>query len=110
MCLGIPGQLVEIISLEQHRAIVEVDGVRREINIGLVMGDPGGIAVGDWVLIHVGFAMTKIDEEEAASSLAFIKQLGSVYDDEIDQFSSEPELTLVPDADGAGSHNGKVTP
>lgn len=94
MCLGIPGQLVEIISLAEHRAIVEVDGVRREVNIGLVMGDPGGIAVGEWVLIHVGFAMTKIDEEEAASSLAFIKLLGSVYDDELEQFAQEPELTV----------------
>ncbi|MDP8936505.1 MAG: HypC/HybG/HupF family hydrogenase formation chaperone, partial [Actinomycetota bacterium] len=84
MCLGIPGQLVEIVDLAEHRAVVDVDGVRREINIGLVMGDPGGIHVGDWVLIHVGFAMSKIDEEEAARTLSFIKDLGSVYDDEID--------------------------
>ncbi|MGQ0744492.1 MAG: HypC/HybG/HupF family hydrogenase formation chaperone [Acidimicrobiales bacterium] len=100
MCLGIPGQLVEIVSLEEHRAIVEVDGVRREVNIGLVMGDPGGIAVGDWVLIHVGFAMTKIDEEEAASSLEFIKLLGSVYEEELEQFAQEPEL-VVETADTA---------
>ncbi len=92
MCLGIPGQLVEIVDLAEHRAVVEVDGVRREINIGLVMGDPGGIHVGDWVLIHVGFAMSKIDEEEAARTLEFIKELGSVYDDEIDQFATEAPL------------------
>ncbi len=92
MCLGIPGQLVEIVDLGEHRAVAEVDGVRREINIGLVMGDPGGIHVGDWVLIHVGFAMSKIDEEEAASTLDFIKELGSVYDDEIDQFAAEAPL------------------
>ncbi len=92
MCLGIPGQLVEIVDLAEHRAVVDVDGVRREINIGLVMGDPGGINVGDWVLIHVGFAMSKIDEEEAARTLSFIKDLGSVYDDEIDQFSAEAPL------------------
>jgi hydrogenase expression/formation protein HypC len=92
MCLGIPGQLVEIVDLAEHRAVVDVDGVRREINIGLVMGDPGGIHVGDWVLIHVGFAMSKIDEEEAARTLSFIKDLGSVYDDEIDQFSAEAPL------------------
>lgn len=92
MCLGIPGQLVEIVDLAEHRAVVDVDGVRREINIGLVMGDPGGIHVGDWVLIHVGFAMSKIDEEEAARTLSFIKELGSVYDDEIDQFKAEAPL------------------
>ena len=92
MCLGIPGQIVEILDPADHRATVDVDGVRREVNVGLVMGDAGGIKVGDWVLIHVGFAMTKIDEEEAASTLDFIKQLGSVYDDEIDQFASEAPL------------------
>jgi len=92
MCLGIPGQVVEIVDLTEHRAVAEVDGVRREINVGLVMGDAGGIQVGDWVLIHVGFAMSKIDEEEAARTLDFIKELGSVYDDEIDQFASETPL------------------
>jgi hydrogenase expression/formation protein HypC len=92
MCLGIPGQLVEIIDLEEHRAVVDVDGVRREINLGLVMGEPGGIEVGDWVLIHVGFAMSKIDEEEAERTLSFLKLMGSVYDDEIDQLRQETPL------------------
>ncbi len=86
MCLGLPGQLVEITGTDSHFAIAEVSGVRREINIGLLLGDDGGVAVGDWVLIHVGFAMAKIDEEEARRSLAFIKELGSVYDDELSQF------------------------
>jgi hydrogenase expression/formation protein HypC len=93
MCLGIPGQVKEIIDLEAHRAVAEVDGVRREINIGLVMGEEdGGISVGEWVLIHVGFAMAKIDEDEAATTLSFIKELGSVYDDEIDEFSQSTPL------------------
>ena len=92
MCLGIPGQVVEIIDPADHRAMVDVDGVRREVNVGLVMGDAGGLKVGDWVLIHVGFAMTKIDEEEAASTLEFIKQLGSLYDDEMRDFSAEATL------------------
>ena len=92
MCLGIPGQVVEITNPAEHKAIAEVDGVRREINVGLVMGDVGGLNVGDWVLIHVGFAMTKIDEEEAARNLAWLKELGSVYDDEIDQFRESTPL------------------
>ena len=92
MCLGIPGQLVEIIDFDEHRAIVDVDGVRREINLGLVAGEPGGIKEGDWVLIHVGFAMSKIDEEEAERTLSFLKLMGSVYDDEITQLRQETPL------------------
>lgn len=92
MCLGIPGQVVEILDLDEHRAVAEVDGVRREINIGLVMREHDGISVGEWVLIHVGFAMAKIDEEEAESTLSFIKELGSIYDDEIDEFSKSTPL------------------
>jgi len=92
MCLGIPGQLVEIIDLEHHRAIVDVDGVRREIHLGLVAGEPGGIKAGDWVLIHVGFAMSKIDEEEAARTLSFLKEMGDIYNDEVAQLSQETPL------------------
>ncbi len=92
MCLGIPGQLVEIVDEEEHRGIADVDGVRREINIGLVMGEAGGINIGDWVLIHVGFAMSKIDEEEAQKTLDFLKLMGSVYDDELDQLRMDTPL------------------
>ena len=86
MCLGLPGQLVEITEPGGHLGVVDVSGVRRVVNIGLLVGDEGGVAVGDWVLIHVGFAMAKIDEEEAESSLAFLKMLGREYDDELEQF------------------------
>jgi hydrogenase expression/formation protein HypC len=92
MCLGIPGQLVEIVDEKEHRGIADVDGVRREINIGLVLGEAGGIKVGDWVLIHVGFAMSRIDEEEAEKTLSFLKLMGSVWDDEIDQLRQETPL------------------
>ncbi len=85
MCLGLPGQLVVLDPDQPHAAIVEIDGVRRQINVELVSGDEGGIAVGDWVLVHVGFAMARIDEDEAASTLAFMKELGLVYDEEIEQ-------------------------
>ncbi|MGH9267072.1 MAG: HypC/HybG/HupF family hydrogenase formation chaperone [Acidimicrobiales bacterium] len=92
MCLGIPGQLVEIVDLGQHRAIADVDGVRREINLGLVTNEPGGVNVGDWVLIHVGFAMSKLDEEEAERTLSFLREMGSVWDDEINQLREETPL------------------
>ena len=92
MCVGIPGRITELIDTDHHRAIVDVEGVRREINVDLVAGDEGGISEGDWVLIHVGFAMAKIDEEEAQRTLSFIRDLGAVYDDEISQLrETEPQ-------------------
>lgn len=92
MCLGIPGQVVEIVDPAEHKAVAEVEGVRREINVGLVMGDEGGLSVGDWVLIHVGFAMSVIDEEEAASTLDFMRGLGDLFEDEVDQFRESTPL------------------
>ncbi len=83
MCLGIPGQLVELIpDTEGQLARVEVTGVRRLINIGLLEDE--ALVPGDWVLIHVGFAMSKIDEDEAAVALASLKLMGSGLDDELE--------------------------
>jgi hydrogenase expression/formation protein HypC len=82
MCLGIPGQIVEIDADNDQLARVDVTGVRRVINIGLLEDEE--LAVGDWVLIHVGFAMSKIDEDEAAVALASLKLMGSGLDDEME--------------------------
>lgn len=82
MCLGIPGQVVEFLPDNDQLARVEVSGVRRLINIGLLEDE--GLEVGDWVLIHVGFAMSKIDEEEAAVALASLRLMGSGLDDEME--------------------------
>ena len=82
MCLGVPGQIVEMLDTETHLAMVDVVGVKRRVNVGIV--DPDGVKVGDWVLIHVGFAMSIIDEEEAASTLEFLKMMGQAWDDEIE--------------------------
>ena len=81
MCLGIPGQVTELMDEHEHLARVDVNGVGRVINIGLLVDD--GIGPGDWVLIHVGFAMSKIDEEEAQLALASLKMMGAAYDDEV---------------------------
>jgi len=86
MCLGIPGQIIEIIEDSPLLAKADVAGVKRNVNIGLVVGD--GIAPGDWVLIHVGFAMSKIDEAEASSTMAFLEDLGQAYTDEIEALTS----------------------
>lgn len=72
MCLAMPAEIVEIIA-GSDLAIADLQGVRREINVALVAED--GLAVGDWVLIHVGFAMSKVDEAEARSSLALMTEL-----------------------------------
>jgi hydrogenase expression/formation protein HypC len=81
MCLGIPGEVVEIHPEHADLAKVNVSGVRRMINIGLLADDPP--APGEWVLIHVGFALSKIDEAEAAATLQFLKGIGQAYADEI---------------------------
>ncbi|ACU95865.1 HypC/HybG/HupF family hydrogenase formation chaperone [Saccharomonospora viridis] len=85
MCLGIPGEVVELLPDRPDLARVNVSGVRRAINIGLLENDPP--EPGDWVLIHVGFALSKIDEEEAAAVLRYLEELGSAYTDEMDALS-----------------------
>ncbi len=82
MCLGIPGQLVELSADTDQLARVDIAGVRRMINIGLLEDEH--LEPGDWVLIHVGFAMSKIDEAEAAVALASLKLMGSGLDDEME--------------------------
>ncbi|WP_433356880.1 HypC/HybG/HupF family hydrogenase formation chaperone [Microtetraspora malaysiensis] len=81
MCLGIPGEIAEILPDHPDLAMVDISGVRRAINIGLL--DREDLAPGDWVLIHVGFALSKIDEEEAAAALDFLTSIGDPYEDEI---------------------------
>jgi hydrogenase expression/formation protein HypC len=88
MCVGIPAKVVAIGTSGPHTATVDVEGVQREVNTLVI--DDEGLAVGDWVLLHVGFAMAKIDETEAAETLAFMRELGSVFDDEVEAFGTEP--------------------
>jgi hydrogenase expression/formation protein HypC len=78
MCLGIPGRIVELTNERDKLALVEVLGVRREINIACIVDDahPPAACVGDWVLVHVGFAMSRIDEREAALTLEVLQALG----------------------------------
>ncbi|MBU0656454.1 MAG: HypC/HybG/HupF family hydrogenase formation chaperone [Gammaproteobacteria bacterium] len=80
MCLGIPGQITEIIDADNLLAKVDVGGVRREVNIACIVDDehPAASCVGDWVLVHVGFAMSRLDEEEAARTLALLAELGDM--------------------------------
>ena len=74
MCLAIPGKVVEVGPELDHWALVDVVGVRRRVDVSLVQDD--GIALGDWVLIHVGFAMSKISEDGEAEQLRLLEMLG----------------------------------
>ena len=96
MCLGIPGRLVELLDTE-HLARVDVSGVGRTVNIGLLEDEE--LQPGDWVLIHVGFAMSKIDEEEAALALASLQLMGQAYTDELEAFWSS-RITTDPTGGG----------
>ena len=90
MCLAIPGQIVEIVDADRHIAKAEVSGVKRSINVGLLT--PQEAQVGNWVLIHVGFALSCIDENEARETLALLQQMGEAYDDEIKAMEDSSRL------------------
>jgi hydrogenase expression/formation protein HypC len=85
MCLAIPGQIVEIVDPDTRVAKVDVAGVRRNVNIGLLDSEPGGVGVGDWVLIHVGFALSKVDEEEALATRKLLEGMGAEYETELEE-------------------------
>ncbi len=80
MCLGVPGEIVELNADLPEFAEAEVNGVRRAINIGLL--EPGTLMPGDWVLIHLGFAMSKIDESDAKATLNFLTEVRQACPDE----------------------------
>ena len=79
MCLGIPAQIVEVIDTESGLAKAEISGVRRAVSIALCPE----AGVGDWVLVHVGFALSRIDEEQARETLALLERMGEAYEQEV---------------------------
>ena len=83
MCLGIPGQIVEITDAERLLAKVDVSGVQRQVNIACIISEdhPVDACIGDWVLVHVGFAMSRIDEQEAQKTLDILAELGEVQEE-----------------------------
>ena len=82
MCVGVPAQVVEPVDMRTRQAIVEVSGVRRSVDVSLIVDDAGGgLSVGEWVLLHVGFAMAVIDEEEVRRTLELLTLLGGDNED-----------------------------
>ena len=89
MCLAIPGRIVDVIDEPNQLARVDVAGVRRTVNIGLLGPTTGGgVGPGDWVLIHVGFALSKVDEEEAAATLRLLEEMGAEYHQELEELKA----------------------
>ena len=86
MCLAIPGQILEVVDAANRLARVDVAGVQRNVNIGLLDADGGGgVGPGDWVLIHVGFAISQVDEEEALATLELLERMGAEYEQELEE-------------------------
>lgn len=122
MCLGVPGRIVEIADAREQRAIAEVEGVRREISVallGVATGDGEvvtaseatgleAVSVGDWVLIHVGFAMSRIDEVEAQETLRALKLFSGAFEEEMLEFGADGPIDPLdvlrpgPTPDAAG--------
>jgi hydrogenase expression/formation protein HypC len=88
MCLAIPGQVVELVDEANRLARVEIGGVQRNVNVGLLDHDGGGVDPGDWVLVHVGFALSKVDEEEAQATLRLLQRMGEAYEQELEDLKT----------------------
>ena len=83
MCLAVPGRVMEVVDEGNRLARVDVAGVQRTVNIGLLDGPDSGVGAGDWVLIHVGFAISQIDEEEAMATRRLLEAMGAAYEQEL---------------------------
>lgn len=100
MCLGLPGQVVELLGEASMLAVVETEGVRRTISLE-VIGPEADVQVGDWVLAHLGFAMSKLEEHEAQETLALM----AMFEDP----EPAPEVApqAVPEGEGRAGGQGR---
>ena len=87
MCLAIPGQITEMVDVDNRLARVDVAGVHRTINVGL-LDENGGVGTGDWVLIHVGFAISQVDEDEALATRTQLQRMGADYESELEELKA----------------------
>jgi hydrogenase expression/formation protein HypC len=83
VCLAIPGQIIQVVDDANRLAQVDVAGVKRTVNVGLLDEGPRGVLPGDWVLIHVGFAISRVDEEEALATRRLLESMGVEYEQEL---------------------------
>lgn len=92
MCLGVPGRLIEVLDPDNYTMMVDIGGVKRSVNVCCIMDDVSRLSecVGEWVIIHVGFAMARIDEDEARETLQLLQKLG-----ELNEFSEDASVRDV---------------
>lgn len=88
MCLAIPGQVIELVDEQRSLAKVDVAGVRRNVNVGLLDREGDGVLAGDWVLVHVGFAISRIDEQEARATHDLLVRMGAEYEQELEELKA----------------------
>jgi hydrogenase expression/formation protein HypC len=88
VCLAIPGQILEVVDDANRLAKVDVAGVKRTVNIGLLDVDGSSAGPGDWVLIHVGFALSKVDEQEALATRRMLESMGADYEQELEELKA----------------------
>ena len=88
MCLAIPGQIVEWVDRDLNIAKAQVANVRRNVNVGLLAETEDAVAIGDWVLIHVGFAISQVDEHEALATRRLLEQMGAEYELELEELKA----------------------
>jgi hydrogenase expression/formation protein HypC len=84
MCLAVPGQILDVTDEDNRLARADIAGVQRNVNVGLL----DDVGVGDWVLIHVGFAISRVDEEEALATRRLLEQMGAEYEQELDELKT----------------------
>jgi hydrogenase expression/formation protein HypC len=87
MCLAVPAQVIEHVDEPNRLARVEIAGVRRTINVGLLDAE-GGVEPGDWVLVHVGFALSRVDEDEAQATRRLLEAMGAEYEQELEDLKA----------------------
>ena len=88
MCLAIPGRIIEVVDEDLRLALVDVAGVRRKVNVGLLDSDGRPAGVDDWVLIHVGFAISRVDEAEAEATLSLLRGMGEDFEQELEELKA----------------------
>jgi hydrogenase expression/formation protein HypC len=88
MCLAIPGRIVAVVDEANRLAQVDVAGVQRTVNIGLLDAHGDSVVPGDWVLIHVGFALSRVDEAEVEATLALLRGMGAEYEQELEELKA----------------------
>ncbi|HEV2059212.1 MAG TPA: HypC/HybG/HupF family hydrogenase formation chaperone [Solirubrobacteraceae bacterium] len=88
MCLAIPGQITQFVDEDRRLATVDAAGARRTINVGLLDREESAVAPGDWVLVHVGFTLSRVHEEEALETRRLLEQMGAGYEDELEELKA----------------------